>query len=82
MCEVIMVEQLANRRAPLFRGSGWETRPGLAVAFPQNKVRICFLVVDPWLLVMVMLVIWGGKLIPVGRPGWTGLAVAFSSHQG
>ena len=47
--KVIMVE-LASRRAPLFRGSGWETRPGLAVAFPntQNKVRASFF----WFLVV------------------------------
>ena len=50
LCEVMMVE-LANRRAPLFRGSGWETRPGLAVAFPKEKVGFigyCSMVVNLW----------------------------------
>ena len=59
-CEVIMVEELARRRAPLFRGSGWETRPGLAVAFPSNQNKVSF---GPWLLVL-----WGAKQILVGRP--------------
>ena len=50
VCEVIMVEQLANRRASLFRGSGWETRPGLAVAFPTTSNKVRFLVFGPCLV--------------------------------
>ena len=47
----MMMVELANRRAPLFRGSGWETRPGLAVAFPKEKVGFigyCSMVVNLW----------------------------------